>query len=164
MKRKTSIPTVPSRFILCRLVLMVLVLLAPLTQAAAVDLSPASWPAGDLDKYSELTYDYDRPHPSGVARKGLIAGATTALAVRAGLEALKQGGTAAAAAVTAAMVQIVLTAGWSAPHRTNTTAGPGVLRAVLLVSRDQRGLVPGGCITGLEPIGEDTAARQTKGG
>jgi len=79
--------------------------------AATIDLSPASWPPGDLERYAELTTNYDRPHPRGVGRKGVIAGTTSALAVRAGLEALKQGGSAFDAASVTAMAQIVLTAG-----------------------------------------------------
>jgi gamma-glutamyltranspeptidase/glutathione hydrolase len=106
MKRKTSLSSV-----LHRLVLGWLILLGSLAPATAVDLSPASWPPGEFEKYSALTYDYDRPHPVGSGRRGLIAGTTSALAVRSGLEALKQGGSAADAAIATAMAQIVLTAG-----------------------------------------------------
>lgn len=86
-------------------------LLGPWAGATAIDLSPTSWPPGDLERYVELTTDYDRPHPRGVGRKGVIAGTTSALAVRAGLEALRQGGSAFDAASVAAMTQVVLTAG-----------------------------------------------------
>lgn len=80
-------------------------------RAADIDLSPASWPPGELERYSKLNYEYDRPHPEGTGRKGLIVGTSSALAVRSGLEALKQGGSAADAAVVTAMAQIVLSAG-----------------------------------------------------
>ncbi len=39
-----------------------------------VDLSPASWPPGELEKYTELNLNYDRPHPRGVGRHGLVVG------------------------------------------------------------------------------------------
>ncbi|MCP4660468.1 MAG: hypothetical protein GY856_34130, partial [bacterium] len=66
-------------------------LIAPATAwageaASTVDLSPASWPPGELEKYSELEYNYDRPNPRGVGRHGLVVGAGSALSVRAGLE------------------------------------------------------------------------------
>lgn len=92
-------------------VAVALLLSVPGARGAGVDLSPASWPPGDLDKYSRLNLDDDRPHPPGSGRKGLVVGTSSALAVRSGLEALKQGGSAADAAVVTAMAQIVLTAG-----------------------------------------------------
>ena len=76
-----------------------------------VDLSPASWPPGELEKYSELQDLYVRSHPRGVGRRGVVVGAGSALAVRAGLEALKQGGTAADAAIVTALAQVTLEAG-----------------------------------------------------
>lgn len=76
-----------------------------------VDLSPASWPPGELEKYTELNVNYDRPHPRGVGRHGLVVGTGGALALRAGLEALKQGGTAADAAIVIALAQTSLAAG-----------------------------------------------------
>lgn len=79
--------------------------------AAEVDLSPASWPPGELQKYSRLQDSYDRPHPLGKGERGLVVGAGSALAVRAGLEALKQGGTAADAALVMSLAQITLEAG-----------------------------------------------------
>ncbi|MCP4659612.1 MAG: hypothetical protein GY856_29775 [bacterium] len=79
--------------------------------ASTVDLSPASWPPGELEKYSELEYDYYRPNPRGVGRHGLVVGAASALSVRAGLEALKQGGTAADAAIVTSLAQVTLEAG-----------------------------------------------------
>lgn len=80
-------------------------------QAPKVDLSPANWPPGEFERYSELHYNYDLPRLQGTGRRALIAGTSSALAVRAGLEALKQGGSAADAALVTAMAQITLSAG-----------------------------------------------------
>ncbi|MCP4662667.1 MAG: hypothetical protein GY856_45310 [bacterium] len=78
---------------------------------STVDLSPASWPPGELEEYAELNFDWRRPHPRGKGRRGLVAGTFGALAVHAGLETLKQGGSAADAAAVTSMAQIVLQAG-----------------------------------------------------
>ena len=76
-----------------------------------VDLSPANWPEGELDKYKELNKTFNEPAPYVSGEKGMIVGTTGSLACRAGLEALKQGGSAADAAITTAMTQICLAAG-----------------------------------------------------
>jgi len=80
-------------------------------KSEAVNLSPEVWPDGELEKYFMLNSTVDRPHPMGVGGRGMIVGTTGAPAVRAGLEALKQGGSAADAAMTAALGQIALAAG-----------------------------------------------------
>ncbi len=79
--------------------------------APAVNLSPARWPAGDLEQYSrqELAWGQDKPPATGSA--GMVVGTTGALAVRSGVEALRQGGTAVDAAITTALAQITLAAG-----------------------------------------------------
>ena len=74
-------------------------------------LSPASWPAGDLERYTKLARTIDRPHPLAEGSKGMVSGASNALAVRSGLEALKQGGSAADAVIAHALAQIALTVG-----------------------------------------------------
>ena len=79
--------------------------------AKKANLSPAYWPEGELEKYEELNKTFDRPAAYVAGQKGMIAGTTGALAVRAGLEALKQGGSAADAAMTTALTQICLAAG-----------------------------------------------------
>lgn len=81
---------------------------------SSVDLSPASWPPGEIEKYTELDYNWERPHPRGKGIRGMIVDAASSTAVRAGLEALKQGGTAADAAIVTAMTEIVFMAGCSA--------------------------------------------------
>lgn len=75
------------------------------------NLSPANWPAGEYQRYMEAQgVDRTRAgHAKG--RKGAVTVAYNALAARAGLEALRQGGGAVDAAMTAALAQVVLTAG-----------------------------------------------------
>lgn len=104
MRRKIILP------IICLFVLTI----APIgckTELTDVDLSPASWPEGELEKYKELNKTFNEPVPYVAAEKGMIVGTTGSLACRAGLEALKQGGSAADAAMTSALTQICLAAG-----------------------------------------------------
>lgn len=78
--------------------------------APSVDLSPARW-ADDYRQFLEAQ-GVDRS-AAGVAsgRQGAVTVAYNGLAARAGLEALRQGGTAADAALTAALTQVALTTG-----------------------------------------------------
>ena len=76
-----------------------------------VDLSPALWPEGELEQYTKLNQTYDQSHPLGEGRRGMVVGTSSALAVRAGVEALKQGGSAADAVMTTALTQITVGAG-----------------------------------------------------
>lgn len=78
-----------------------------------VDLSPASWEAGDLDRFRELQMTFGEAQQLVESDESMIAGITAALAVRAGQEALSQGGSAADAAMTTTLAEIVLTAGSS---------------------------------------------------
>jgi gamma-glutamyltranspeptidase/glutathione hydrolase len=80
-------------------------------RAARVDLSPNAWPAGDLEHYSQLQRTWGNDKPQAVTHDGLVVGTTGALAVRSGVEALRQGGTAADAALTTSLAQITLNAG-----------------------------------------------------
>lgn len=75
-----------------------------------LDLSPATWQT-DYDRYMQSQL-VDRTS-AGVATgtHGAVTVAYNGLAARAGLEALKQGGNAIDAAMTAAMAQVTLTAG-----------------------------------------------------
>ncbi len=83
---------------------------APIPPAPVPDLSPAAWRA-DYDRYMQAQL-VDRTS-AGVATgtNGAVTVAYNGLAARAGLEALKQGGNAIDAAMTAAMAQVTLTAG-----------------------------------------------------
>ncbi len=62
-------------------------------------------------KYTTLNQTFDQPHPLAVGKKGMVVGTSGALAVKAGLEALKQGGSAVDAALTTSLAQISLSTG-----------------------------------------------------
>lgn len=76
-----------------------------------VDLSPANWPEGEMEKYAEMKGALGTIKPAAEGMKAMISGTSGSLAVRSGLEALKQGGSAADAAMTTSLAQIVLLAG-----------------------------------------------------
>ena len=80
-------------------------------QSREVKLSHDIWPKDEQEKYWRLQMTYNRPNPTVEGRKGMVAVTTDALAARAGLEALRRGGSAADAALATAMAQIALTAG-----------------------------------------------------
>ena len=78
----------------------------------AVDLSPASWPEGEVDKYyGLLDFNPDIEGELAVSGQGVVVGTTGGPAVRAGLEALAQGGSAVDAVLTTSLAQINLAAG-----------------------------------------------------
>lgn len=83
---------------------------------ANVDLSPAHWADGDLALYAERAATRGEPNPLAIGEQGIVPGASTARAVRAGSEALKQGGTAMDAALTHAFANIVLPTGCCVSH------------------------------------------------
>jgi gamma-glutamyltranspeptidase / glutathione hydrolase len=75
------------------------------------DISPASWPKGEYEKFI-TAQGVDRKE-AGLAtgQNGAVTVAYNGIAARAGLEALKQGGNAIDAAMTAAVTQVAVTAG-----------------------------------------------------
>ncbi len=77
----------------------------------AVSLSPETWPAGELDAYLELESARQPSPPSVEADNVMVAGITSATAVRAGYEALVQGGSAVDAVMTTTLTEIALTTG-----------------------------------------------------
>ncbi|NQW04079.1 MAG: gamma-glutamyltransferase [Acidobacteria bacterium] len=92
---------------------LMLVLGAPACRpaATAVDLSPSQWPAGEYDQFIRAQ-GVDRTSAGAASgSNGAVTVAYNGLAARAGLEALKQGGNAIDAAMTAAVTQVALTAG-----------------------------------------------------
>jgi gamma-glutamyltranspeptidase/glutathione hydrolase len=99
------------------ILLVLIVLLVVLPQGCAkneigkVDLSPSAWPAGELEKYAKLTLMSGVPKPAIEAKKSMVVAAHCPLAIRAGVEALRQGGSAADAALTTALTQVCLHAG-----------------------------------------------------
>ena len=72
---------------------------------------PNQWPKQDLARYLALENDWGRAQPAAVASQAMIAGTSGPVAVHAGLEALKHGGSAADAALTTSLAQIALSAG-----------------------------------------------------
>lgn len=87
------------------------VLLVGCSPGRTVDLSPARWPAGELETYLARTAELGRPKGLGEADSAMVTGTTGAVAVRAGREALRQGGSAVDAVITTALAQIALAAG-----------------------------------------------------
>src|SRR5262249_41123473 len=80
-------------------------------KSRGVRMSPEAWPPAELEKYWRLQRDYQRPHPSVESSKGMVAVTHDAFTARIGLEALRQGGSAADAALATSLAQIVLDAG-----------------------------------------------------
>jgi len=80
-------------------------------ESAGGKMSPDAWPPGELEKYLRLQRDFGRPHPSVESAKGMVAVTHDAFSARIGLEALRQGGSAADAALATSLAQIALDAG-----------------------------------------------------
>ena len=81
------------------------------TRAGAPDLSPSTWPSGEYERYARAQLHDRTAAGSAIGYQGAVTVAYNALAARAGLEALKQGGSAIDAAMTTALAQVALTAG-----------------------------------------------------
>ena len=81
--------------------------------AGEVDLSPKTWGEGEVERYHNM-FGLDKPRVE--TEKGLIVGTTSATAVRAGLEALNQGGSAVDAVMTHALAEITLFASCCVSH------------------------------------------------
>lgn len=81
------------------------------TAERAVDLSPRSWGEGELEEYTRLTGVFGGQNELATSERGVVTGTTSALAIRAGLEALLQGGSAADAVLTTSLTQIALAGG-----------------------------------------------------
>jgi gamma-glutamyltranspeptidase/glutathione hydrolase len=79
--------------------------------AEGPDLSPGGWPGGELEKYAKLNRETGLAKPVTVAGTGMVVGGSSPLAIRAGVEALKKGGSAADAALTTSLAQVCLLAG-----------------------------------------------------
>ena len=79
--------------------------------ATPVDLSPAGWPAGEWDRYLAMEEVYFPGNPMAGGDQGAVTGSYHPLAQRAGLEALRQGGSSVDAAMTTALTQVALGAG-----------------------------------------------------
>jgi len=69
-------------------------------------LSPDGWPEGEFEKYAKLNDIYGKPKIVAEGIKGMISGTTEPLSIHTGLQALKQGGSAADAVMTTSIAQI----------------------------------------------------------
>ena len=78
---------------------------------AAGSLSPERWPTGEYTRYLEAQGSVRMEAGYASGKNGAVTVAYNALAARAGLEALQQGGNAMDAALTTAVTQVALTAG-----------------------------------------------------
>lgn len=76
-----------------------------------VDLSPRHWAAGELAIYNWLNKQFGLQNVLARGGSGVIAGTSSAAAERAGLEALRQGGSAADAAIATSLAQVALAMG-----------------------------------------------------
>ena len=73
-----------------------------------INLSPALWSAADREHYLALEAEFNGPHPAAIGTQGMVAGTSNPLAIHAGLVVLKQGGTAADAALCTALTSVSL--------------------------------------------------------
>lgn len=80
-------------------------------EPGAIDLCPTAWPEKELVQFIETSRRWGQLQPAASGKEGMVAGTTQALAVRAGVEALRKGGTAMDAACVTALTQISLNAG-----------------------------------------------------
>ncbi len=88
-----------------------LLVLACGSGATADRSSPAAWPAQVLKERWERNRTYGAPQPEVQASRGMVAATTEPVAVHAGVEILRQGGTALDALVATSWTQIALEAG-----------------------------------------------------
>ncbi|MFC3053259.1 gamma-glutamyltransferase [Kordiimonas pumila] len=76
-----------------------------------VNLKPSNWEQGQFEKFMQIEETKFPGNPEAKGYMGAVTGSYHGLAQRAGLEALKQGGTSVDAALTTAMTQIALGGG-----------------------------------------------------
>ena len=88
--------------------LVTILLFAQSTPTLAADLSPATWPTAQRTAAENLEAVTTSPPVAHVVegRAGIVSATLSPIAALAGVEALKHGGTAADAAVTAALTQV----------------------------------------------------------
>jgi gamma-glutamyltranspeptidase/glutathione hydrolase len=93
------------------LAVLCLIFLVGPAYGSPTDLSPKKWRAGDLEIYNWLDKQFGLQNVLAEGANGVIAGTTSAAAERAGLEALRQGGSAADAVLATSLAQITLAMG-----------------------------------------------------
>jgi gamma-glutamyltranspeptidase/glutathione hydrolase len=93
------------------LAVLCLIFLVGPAYGSPTDLSPKKWRAGDLEIYNWLDKQFGLQNVLAEGANGVIAGTTSAAAERAGLEVLRQGGSAADAVLATSLAQITLAMG-----------------------------------------------------
>lgn len=88
-----------------------LISLAMPSMVFTVDLSPRKWGTGELAIYNWLNKQFGLQNVLAKGKIGVITGTSSAAAERAGLETLRQGGSAADAAIATSLAQIALAMG-----------------------------------------------------
>ncbi|WP_447764465.1 gamma-glutamyltransferase [Sphingopyxis panaciterrae] len=78
---------------------------------AETTLAPSGWPAADRERFWQIQHDSLPGNPAGRGKGGAVATALNGFAARVGEEALRQGGSAVDAVLSAALAQIVLGGG-----------------------------------------------------
>lgn len=90
-----------------RSALTLLVMACIATPGAAADLSPARWPEAERLRLEQREAAiWPTEIRNATSRQGLVTGTASPIAVHAGAEALRQGGTAADAAIATALTQV----------------------------------------------------------
>ena len=109
-------------------VLAVSVLLAAAGPLQAADLSPAQWPEADRQALQAGERTYWTSKARDVRGAVLITGSASPVAIHAGMEALRQGGSAADAATVVALTQVARTMGQTVSYAGKmAVAGAGSL-------------------------------------
>ena len=96
-----------------RLTALLLCFVPSLTLANEVDLSPRTWPEGELQRFENL---FGAEKPLAESKAGIVVSTTAAAAARAGLEALNRDGSAVDAVMTHALAEITLWASCCVSH------------------------------------------------
>jgi gamma-glutamyltranspeptidase/glutathione hydrolase len=102
-----------------------------LRQSGEIKMSPEAWPQGELEKYWQLQKDYNQQQQAIEGAEGMVAVTSDAFAARIGLEALRQGGAAADAALATALAQVALKGG-------STISYAGILMMVYYDAADKK--------------------------
>ncbi len=94
------------------ILLFALIAFATVAVVSAADLSPAKWPEEERVRIESLE---QQPYPPATklveGQSGLVSATISPIAIRAGIEVLKQGGSAADAAATVALTQVTTALG-----------------------------------------------------
>ena len=98
----------PSRY---RSMAWLLLVLSCGPRSTSGNLSPASWPADVMATLWERSRANGEPRPEVEATQGMVAATSEPVAIHAGVEALRQGGTALDALIATSFTQIALEAG-----------------------------------------------------